>query len=78
VDTGEDYERAKLLCRALCQNTETGEPWGAEKIIALFKKTFFPPDTPSSSALSEALSPDPSSPEASSPNSETPPQGTPR
>jgi spore coat polysaccharide biosynthesis protein SpsF len=78
VDTGEDYERAKLLCRALDQNTEAGEPWGAEKIIALFKKTFPPSDTPSAAASSAAVSPGSPSPEAPSPNSEVLPQGTPR
>jgi spore coat polysaccharide biosynthesis protein SpsF len=41
VDTREDYERARLLCRALCREAE--EPWQAEQIIALFKKTFPPP-----------------------------------
>jgi spore coat polysaccharide biosynthesis protein SpsF len=52
VDTGEDYERAKLLYRALCQNAGEGEPWGAERIITLYRKTFSPSGSPSSPAAS--------------------------
>jgi spore coat polysaccharide biosynthesis protein SpsF len=46
VDTGEDYERAKILYRTLSQSAGTDEPWKAETIIALYRKTFPPAEAP--------------------------------